>query len=201
MGDDCDDFGKHIIPEAIHKVNVFAHAFTGYWEDIGTIRSFYDANLALTDARPAFDFYQPDAPVYTHARFLAGARMESCRIENGIVAEGSYICDAQIQRSVIGIRSILGPGVKVFNSIVMGADYYETPIDIERNNARSIPNVGIGANSSINRAIIDKNARIGERVIISNDENITEAEGENYYIRDGIVVVPKDAVIKAGTVI
>lgn len=201
MGDDRDDFGKHIIPEAIHKVNVFAHAFTGYWEDIGTIRSFYDANLALTDARPAFDFYQPDAPVYTHARFLAGARMESCRIENGIVAEGSYICDAQIQRSVIGIRSILGPGVKVFNSIVMGADYYETPIDIERNNVRSIPNVGIGANSSINRAIIDKNARIGERVIISNDENITEAEGENYYIRDGIVVVPKDAVIKAGTVI
>ena len=132
---------------------------------------------------------------------LAGARLESCRIENGMVAEGSYICDAQIERSVIGIRSVIGPGAKIFNSVVMGADYYETPVDIERNQARSVPNVGIGANSSINRAIIDKNARIGERVIISNDENVMEAEGKNYYIRDGIVVVPKDAVIEPGTII
>ena len=201
MGDDRDDFGKHIIPEAIKKVNVFAHTFSGYWEDIGTIRSFYEANLALTDSRPAFDFYQPDAPVYTHARFLAGARLESCRIENGIIAEGSYITDAQIQRSIIGIRSIIGPGAKVFNSVIMGADYYERPIDIERNGARGMPNVGIGANSSINRAIIDKNARIGERVIIQNAEGVREGEGENFYIRDGIVVVPKDAVIKPGTVI
>ncbi len=201
MGNQHDDFGKHIIPEAIHKVGVFAHTFAGYWEDIGTIRSFYEANLALTDARPAFDFYLPDAPVYTHARFLAGARLESCRIENGIIAEGSYICDAQIQRSIIGIRSVIGPGVKLFNSVVMGADFYEKPNDMERNVARGIPNVGIGANASINRAIIDKNARIGERVIIENSEGVSEAEAENYYIRDGIVVVPKDAVISAGTVI
>ena len=201
LRDEREDFGKHIIPEAIKKVNAFAHTFSGYWEDIGTIRSFYDANLALTDARPDFDFYLPEAPIYTRARFLAGARLESCRIENGMVAEGSYICDAQIQRSVIGIRSVIGPGAKIFNSVVMGADYYETPADIERNQVRSVPNVGIGSNSSINRAIIDKNARIGERVIISNDENVMEAEGKNYYIRDGIVVVPKDAVIEPGTVI
>mgnify|MGYP003336072427 CR=1 FL=1 len=161
----------------------------------------YEANLALTDSRPAFDFYQPDAPVYTHARFLAGARLESCRIENGIIAEGSYITDAHIQRSIIGIRSIIGPGAKVFNSVVMGADFYERPIDIERNGARGTPNVGIGANSTINRAIIDKNARIGERVLIQNAEGVREGEGENFYIRDGIVVVPKDAVIEPGTVI
>lgn len=201
MGDDHDDFGKHIIPAAIHKVGVYGHTFDGYWADIGTISSFYEANLSLTDARPAFDFYLPDAPVYTHARFLAGARMESCRIENGIVAEGCYICDAQIQRSIIGIRSVIGPGVKVFNSVVMGADYYETPRDIERNAARGIPNVGIGANASINRAIVDKNARIGERVIINNEQGVREAEGDNYYIRDGIVIVPKDAVINPGTII
>ncbi|MFT5087016.1 MAG: glucose-1-phosphate adenylyltransferase [Candidatus Latescibacterota bacterium] len=201
VGDDREDFGKHIIPEAIHKVGVYGHTFDGYWADIGTIRSFYEANLALTDARPAFDFYVPDAPVYTHARFLAGARMESCRIEKGIVAEGSYISDAQIQRSIVGIRSVIGPGAKLFNSIMMGADFYETPIDIERNSARGIPNVGIGANASINRAIIDKNARIGERVIIDNAEGVREADGDNYYIRDGIVVVPKDAIINSGTII
>jgi glucose-1-phosphate adenylyltransferase len=201
VGDDREDFGKHIIPEAIHKVGVYGHTFDGYWADIGTIRSFYEANLALTDARPAFDFYVPDAPVYTHARFLTGARMESCRIEKGIVAEGSYISDAQIQRSIVGIRSVIGPGAKLFNSIMMGADFYETPIDIERNSARGTPNVGIGANASVNRAIIDKNARIGERVIIDNAEGVREADGDNYYIRDGIVVVPKDAIINSGTII
>jgi len=201
VGDERDDFGKHIIPEAIHKVGVYGHTFDGYWADIGTIRSFYDANLSLTDARPAFDFYLPDAPIYTHARFLAGARMESCRIDKGIVAEGSYIRDAQIQRSIIGIRSVIGSGAKLFNSIMMGADFYETPIDIERNFAKGVPNVGIGDNASINRAIIDKNARIGERVIINNAEGVREAEGDNYYIRDGIVVVPKDAIINPGTII
>ncbi len=201
VGDDRDDFGRHIIPEAIHKVGVFAHTFGGYWADIGTISSFYEANLALTDARPAFDFYLPDAPIYTHARFLAGARMESCRIENGIVAEGSYICDAQIQRSIVGIRSVIGPGVKLFNSVMMGADFYETPTDITRNAARGIPNVGIGANASINRAIIDKNARIGERVLIHNDGGVRESEANNDSIRDGIVIVPTDAIISPGTII
>ena len=127
--------------------------------------------------------------------------MESCRIEKGIVAEGSYISDAQIQRSIVGIRSVIGPGAKLFNSIMMGADFYETPIDIERNSARGTPNVGIGANASVNRAIIDKNARIGERVIIDNAEGVREADGDNYYIRDGIVVVPKDAIINSGTII
>ncbi|MEE3259979.1 MAG: glucose-1-phosphate adenylyltransferase [Candidatus Latescibacterota bacterium] len=201
MSSDQDDFGRHIIPDAIHKVGVFAHTFEGYWEDIGTIRSFYEANLALTDPQPPFDFYRADAPVYTHPRFLAGARLEHCQIERGIVCEGSYIRYAQIERSVIGIRSIIGEGCQIANAIIMGADFDESPGALERNAARGIPNIGIGAHTTIDGAIIDKNARIGERVSITNREGVSEAEGNNYYIRNGIVVVAKDAVLPAGTVI
>ena len=201
MGSDQDDFGKHIIPDAIHKVGVYAHTFDGYWEDIGTIRSFYEANLALTDAQPPFSFYHSGAPIYTHARFLAGTRLENCRIERGIVCEGSYIRYAQIERSVIGIRSVIGAGCQIANTIIMGADFDETPGDIERNASQGIPNVGIGANTTIDGAIVDKNARIGDQVNITNRAGVKEAEGPHYYIRDGIVVVAKDAVIPSGTVI
>jgi len=195
MGSDQDDFGKHIIPDAIHKVGVYAHTFDGYWEDIGTIRSFYEANLALTDAQPPFSFYHSGAPIYTHAPFLAVTRLENCRIERRIVCEGSYIRYAQIERSVIGIRSVIGAGCQIANTIIMGADFDETPGDIERNASQGIPNVGIGANTTIDGAIVDKNARIGDQVNITNRAGVKEAEGANYYIRDGIVVVAKDAVI------
>ena len=201
MGSDQDDFGKHIIPGAIHKIGVFAHTFEGYWEDIGTIRSFYEANLALTDRPPPFDFYRADAPIYTHARFLAGTRLEDCHIERGIICEGSYIRSAQIERSVIGIRSVIGANCQIANTIVMGADSEESPADRARNAAQGIPNMGIGANSTITGAIIDKNARIGERVCITNKDRGVEADEANYHIRDGIVVVPKDAVIPSGTVV
>ena len=201
MSSDQDDFGKHIIPGAIHKVGVFAHTFAGYWEDIGTIRSFYEANLALTDRPPPFDFYRADAPIYTHARFLAGTRLENCHIERGIICEGSSIQSARIERSVIGIRSVIGANCQIANTIVMGADSEESPADRVRNAAQGIPNVGIGANSAITGAIIDKNARIGERVCITNKDRGVEADATNYYIRDGIVVVPKDAVIPSGTVV
>ena len=201
MGSDQDDFGKHIIPSAIHKVGVFAHTFEGYWEDIGTIRSFYEANLALTDRPPPFDFYRADAPIYTHARFLAGTRLENCHIERGIICEGSSIQSARIERSVIGIRSVIGANCRIANTIVMGADSEESPADRVRNAAQGIPNVGIGANSAITGAIIDKNARIGEGVCITNKDRGLEADETNYYIRDGIVVVPKDAVIPSGTVV
>ena len=201
MGSDQDDFGKHIIPGAIHKIGVFAHTFEGYWEDIGTIRSFYEANLALTDRPPPFDFYRADAPIYTHARFLAGTRLEDCHIERGIICEGSYIRSAQIERSVIGIRSVIGANCQIANTIVMGADSEESPADRARNAAQGIPDMGIGANSTITGAIIDKNARIGERVCITNKDRGVEADEANYHIRDGIVVVPKDAVIPSGTVV
>ena len=201
MSSDQDDFGKHIIPSAIHKVGVFAHTFEGYWEDIGTIRSFYEANLALTDRPPPFDFYRADAPIYTHARFLAGTRLEHCYIERGIICEGSYIQSARIERSVIGIRSVIGANCQIAHTIVMGADSEESPADRARNAAQGLPNMGIGANTKITGAIIDKNARIGEGVCITNKDRGVEAGEDNYYIRDGIVVVPKDAVIPAGTVI
>ncbi len=199
MGSDEDDFGKHIIPKAIQKVGVFAHPFEGYWEDIGTIRSFYDANLALTDSEPPFDFYRADAPIYTHPRFLAGTRLEKCQIERGIICEGSSVGYASIERSVIGIRSVVGEGCQIANTIVMGADFVETTADLERNIAQGIPNVGIGAHTRIDGAIIDKNARIGERVSITNREGVREADRDNYYIREGIVVVAKDAVIETGS--
>ena len=201
MSSDQDDFGKHIIPDAIHKVGVFAHTFDGYWEDIGTIRSFYEANLALTDRQPPFNFYRADAPIYTHARFLSGTRLENCHIERGIICEGSYIRSARIERSVIGIRSVIGANCQISNTIVMGADSDESPADRARNTAQGIPDMGIGANSTITGAIIDKNARIGERVCITNKDRGVEADETNYYIRDGIVVVPKDAVIPSGTVV
>ena len=201
MSSDQDDFGKHIIPSAIHKVGVFAHTFEGYWEDIGTIRSFYEANLALTDRSPPFDFYRADAPIYTHARFLAGTRLENCHIERGIICEGSYIQSAQIEHSVIGIRSVIGANCQIAHTIVMGADSEESPADRTRNAAQGIPNMGIGTNTQITGAIIDKNARIGEGVRITSKDRGVEAGETNYYIRDGIVVVPKDAVIPSGTVI
>lgn len=201
MSSDQDDFGKHIIPSAIHKVGVFAHTFEGYWEDIGTIRSFYEANLALTDRPPPFDFYRAAAPIYTHARFLAGTRLENCHVERGIICEGSYIQSARIEHSVIGIRSVIGANCQIAHTIVMGADSEESPADRVRNAAQGIPNMGIGANTKITGAIIDKNARIGEGVCITNKDRGVEAGATNYYIRDGIVVVPKDAVIPSGTVI
>jgi glucose-1-phosphate adenylyltransferase len=156
VNNDKEDFGRDIIPDAIRKVGVYAHIFEGYWEDIGTIRSFYDANLALTGPEPSFEFYQPDGPIYTHPRYLAGARLEGCRIEKGIVAEGSYIQDAQIERSVIGVRSTIRPRSRIFNTVMMGADFYESPADLERVKAQGIPPIGVGAGSTINRAIIDQ---------------------------------------------
>jgi glucose-1-phosphate adenylyltransferase len=198
VGMDQDDFGKHVIPAAIDRLNVFAHTFDGYWEDIGTISAFYRANISLTDPTPPFQFHQPDAPIFTHQRFLAGSRMLGCRVDRGILGEGCTLHDAEIEQSVVGVRSQIGRGVRIYQSVVMGADLYEAPADSERNRARGVPDIGIGAKSVIHRAIVDKNARIGEGVIISNDARVHEADGDGYHIREGIVVVPKDAVIPDG---
>ncbi|MDE2697647.1 MAG: sugar phosphate nucleotidyltransferase, partial [Gemmatimonadota bacterium] len=196
-----DDFGKHIIPAAIHSHNVYAHRFEGYWEDIGTIRAFYEANLALTTPAPLFTFYQPGAPIYTRPRYLAATKLDGCHLKQCKIGDGSDIQDAEIEHAVIGIRSIVGPRVKLTNTVMMGADFYETPEDKKRNKQKGIPNVGIGPGCVIDSAIIDKNARIGENVTIQNAKNIREAERDAYAIRDGIVVITKDAIIPSGTVI
>ncbi|MFH1572238.1 MAG: glucose-1-phosphate adenylyltransferase [Gemmatimonadota bacterium] len=199
LGNELEDFGKHVIPGAIDKLSVYGHTFRGYWADVGTIRSFYEANLALADRHPPFRFDEANRPVYTHQRYLAGSRLDRCRVDRSIIAEGCRMRDAEIERSIIGVRSVLEPGVRVNSSVIMGADYCESAADMERNAALGVPNIGIGAGSVIHRAIVDKNARIGERVVIANDSGLETADGNGYYIREGIVIVPKDASIVSGT--
>ncbi len=189
------DFGKHIIPHAIKERNVSGYIFNGYWEDIGTIRAFYEANLDLTDLLPQYSFFDASAPIYTHPRFLPGSKINGAALRQAIIADGCIISDAHIERSVIGVRSVIQTGATIRNSIVMGADFYETePTQV----ARGIPPIGIGRNCVIDRAIIDKNARIADGVVITPEGKPNDYDGGNYFIRDGIVVVPKNAVIPAG---
>jgi glucose-1-phosphate adenylyltransferase len=189
------DFGKHIIPQSIQERHVSGYIFDGYWEDIGTIRAFYEANLDLTDLLPQYSFFDASAPIYTHPRFLPGSKINGATLHQAIIADGCIISDAHLERSVIGVRSIIQTGATIRNSIVMGADYYET------NSARSergLPAIGIGRNCVIDRAIIDKNARIADGVVITPEGKPADLDAGNYFIRDGIVVVPKNAVIPPG---
>ncbi len=187
------DFGRDIIPAALANYDVYGYIFNGYWEDIGTIGAFYRANLDLTAECPQFNFYDPQAPIYTHPRFLPASRMENCKVETSIISEGCSIRDAKISNSVIGIRTFVDRQAEICNSLIMGADFYDA-------NSLSIP-VGIGSNSKIQDAIVDKNARIGRNVRIENTRKLRDFDGGNYYIRDGLVIIPKNAVIEDGTVI
>jgi glucose-1-phosphate adenylyltransferase len=191
-----DDFGKHIIPASLQKYKVFAYIFQGYWEDIGTVRAFFEANLALTDTVPAYNFFDRADPIYTHARFLPASKVNGASIRQAIVADGCIITDARIDRAVIGLRSVIESGATIRNSVLMGADFYEGegPPPAPGN-----PPLGIGRNTVIDGAIIDKNARIGDGVVITPEGKPANVDGGNYYIRDGVVVVPKGAVISDGT--
>jgi glucose-1-phosphate adenylyltransferase len=191
-----DDFGKHIIPASLKTHKVFAYIFQGYWEDIGTVRAFFDANLALTDTVPPYNFFDWVHPIYTHARFLPASKINGATIHRAIVADGCIITDAHIEHSLVGIRSVIESGAKVRNTVLMGADFYEGEGPPP---APGCPALGIGRNAVIDGAIIDKNARIGEGVVISPEGKSANVDSENYYIRDGVVVVPKGAVIPAGT--
>jgi glucose-1-phosphate adenylyltransferase len=195
------DFGKEIIPQSIHRHRVTAYVFDGYWEDIGTIRSFYDANLALTGASPKFNFYDIKMPIYTHPRNLPGSKLSNCNIHQSVVSEGCILTGADIKHSIIGVRSRIGGGTTIKNSIVMGADRFETVEQLEENAARKAANIGIGNHCTIINAIIDKDVRIGDNVSIINAHNLQEKDEETYCIRDGIIVIPKGAVIRSGTVI
>ncbi len=194
---DVDDFGKEVIPHAIHTHKVVGYEFSGYWEDIGTIRAFYQANLDLTQPSPPFSFYDIDRPIYTHARFLPGSIVAGAQLINVSLADGCYIGEAEISHSVIGLRSQVMDGAVIKDTVMMGADYYEGN---NRHKASEVP-IGAGKNSYIEGAIIDKNARIGEGVVIKPFPLGTEQEGENWFIRDGIVVVPKSVIIPPGTII
>ena len=190
-----EDFGKNVIPAAIKDRRVHAHIFQGYWEDIGTIRSFFEANLALAEIEPPFSFYRPESTVYSRPRFLPASKINGATMQRAVVSDGCIITDASLERCVIGIRSIIESGAVLRNVVMMGADYYEA----EAAPRSGTPPVGIGRNTTINDAIVDKNARIGERVVISPEGKPSEYDGENFYIRDGIVIIPKNAVIPDGS--
>ncbi len=199
LNNDLVDFGKHIIPRAIKKYDVRSHIFQGYWEDIGSIRSFFEANLDLAAIVPPFSFFESHAPIYTHSRFLPASKINGATIRNAIVSDGCVITDAQIDRAIIGIRSVIQNGAKITNSVLMGADFYPYDDDQMETLPPGTPPVGIGKGTTITNAIIDKNARIGDNVVITPQGKPDNLDGENYFIRDGIVVVPKDAVIPSGT--
>jgi glucose-1-phosphate adenylyltransferase len=188
------DFGKHVIPQSIQNQHVSAFIFKGYWEDIGTVRAFYEANLDLTDIVPEYSFFDADWAIYTHPRFLPGSKINGATLRHALISDGCIISDAHIERSVIGIRSTIQSGATIRNSIVMGADYFEQ----DRPSDSGEPPIGIGRNCVIDRAIIDKNARIADGVVITPEGKASNLDAENYFIRDGIVVVPKNAVIPAG---
>jgi glucose-1-phosphate adenylyltransferase len=202
LGDNPDshDFGKEIIPAALSRYRVACHFFQGYWEDIGTIASFYRANLALAK-EGQFALYDPDFPLYTRPRFLSPTRMVETTVRESMIAEGSIIGRSLIEDSVVGIRSRIGDGVELHGALIMGNDRYETETEREADFARGIPPLGIGDGAVIRKAILDKDARIGRKVQILNEKGLQEHDGGNYYIRDGIVIVPKAAVVHDGTVI
>lgn len=200
LNNDLDDFGKHIIPPSLQTYKVMTYIFQGYWEDIGTVRAFFEANLALTDTLPPYNFFDRAAPIYTHPRFLPASKINAATIRHAVVGDGCIISDAHIERAIIGIRSIIKSGATIRNSIIMGADYYEDEAaEMYENNSGMHPPIGIGKNSVIDRAIIDKNARIGESVVITPDGKAPNVDNTNYYIRDGVVVIPKNATIPDGT--
>ena len=202
LANELPDFGKEIIPLAISKLKVNAYIFDGYWEDIGTIRNFYETNLELTTVKPPFDFYDEDRPIYTHRRNLPPSKMNFSTMNQSIASEGCIITNANITNSIVGIRTIIETGSSLNGVICMGADFYETEIQKLQNAEARIPNVGIGRGAIIKGAIIDKNVRIGEGCRIGVDE-ITRADGNygSYYIVDGVIVIPKNTVLYPGTVL
>ncbi|MGH1392968.1 MAG: glucose-1-phosphate adenylyltransferase [Trichormus sp.] len=198
------DFGKEIIPDAAKDYNVQAYLFDGYWEDIGTIEAFYDANLALTQQPlPPFSFYDEEAPIYTRARYLPPTKLLDCHVTESIIGEGCILKNCRIQHSVLGVRSRIESGCIIEESLLMGADFYQPFVERQCSIDKGDIPVGIGPDTIIRRAIIDKNARIGHDVKIINKDNVQEAnrETQGFYIRSGIVVVLKNAVIPDGTII
>ncbi|KAJ4966280.1 hypothetical protein NE237_018129 [Protea cynaroides] len=199
----CNDFGSEIIPSAVKDYNVHAYLFNDYWEDIGTIKSFFDANLALTQQPPKFQFYDPKTPFFTSPRFLPPSKINKCRILNAIISHGCFMRECSVQNTIVGLRSRLENGVELQDTMMMGADYYQTEAEIAFLLAEGEVPIGVGENTKIRNCIIDKNAKIGRDVVIANHEGIQEADrpNEGFYIRSGITVILKNATIKDGTII
>ncbi|MBA2304518.1 MAG: glucose-1-phosphate adenylyltransferase [Acidobacteria bacterium] len=187
------DFGKEIIPKSLANQRVHPYIYRGYWADVGTIDAFYQANIQLTQRTAPFNFFHPRFPIYTHPRFLPGTRVHGCRIDGSIVAEGCLLDECDVSDSVVGIRTHIDRGSKVTRSVLLGADSYEEELA-----AGNVP-LGVGRNVVLDRVIVDKNARIADGVRLVNAQNVQEADGDGYYIRNGIIIVPKGGEVKAGT--
>ena len=201
LDNDYTDFGKHIIPGAIRTHRVYSHVFQGYWEDIGTIRSFFEANLELTSVLPRFNFFDMTAPIYTRPRFLPSCKVNGATVEHSLIADGCIINSARIRHSLVGLRSVVGEGSDLYRTVVMGSDFYEHAVSIAQNEAAGHPRIGIGRNTRIENAIIDKNSRIGDNCVISPAGKPAEVDHPLYYIRDGVLIIPKSGCIPHGTVI
>ncbi len=195
------DFGKDILPDMIGHRRVAAHLFRGYWRDIGTIGSLYEANLALTAEDPPFRFHHPDGPIYTRQRFLPASKLIDASVRSSILSDGCLLFGSELDHCVIGIRSRVQKGARLKDVVMMGADYYEDDDVRAANSERGIEPMGIGRESIIERAIIDKNARIGPRCVIRGDADRPDMDGDGWHVRDGIVIIPKDATLPEGTVI
>ena len=195
------DFGREIIPAAIEKYTVQAHLFKDYWEDIGTIRAFYEANLDLASPLPKFNFFDASAPIYTRSRYLPPSKMHGCDIDNSMVSEGCILNGVKVRNSIVGLRSRIDNGVDIEDSIIMGSDVFESIEELNSNIERGVPHIGIDQNTIIRRAIVDKNVRIGKNVKLLNREAAEnfDAPDRSYYIREGIIIIPKGAVIPDGT--
>ncbi len=203
LENDYTDFGKHIIPRAIESHRVCSYIFQGYWEDIGTIRAFFEANLDLAAELPRFDFFDMSAPIFSRPRFLPGSKINGAQIDHAVVSDGCIINRSTIRHSIIGLRMLVGEGTELHRVVALGCDYYESQESIDAHEKAGKPRIGIGLNCRIENAIIDKNARIGNNVVISpaGKSDTFKHPQELYYIRDGIVVIPKGASIPDGTVI
>lgn len=195
------DFGRDILPSMLDRKRVVAHLFDGYWEDIGTIGAFYEANLALTRANPPFHFFHPEAPIYTHQRFLPPSTLRDTQVRNALLSDGCFIEAAEISDSLIGVRTRIRAGCVLRGAIVMGADYIEDPQQREHNRALGRPNLGLGANCQVERAIIDKNARISEGCVIRGVPDAPDSHHAGWSMVSGIAVIHKNAVLPPGTVI
>jgi glucose-1-phosphate adenylyltransferase len=193
------DFGREVIPSALGRYRVSAYLFRGYWADVGTIDSFYQANILLTHSGAEFSFYDPHRPIYTHPRFLPGSRFSDCAVREAIVAEGCVLDRCRIEESVVGIRTSIQPGAVIRRSVLLGADYFEA--DDAAPARGDAPRLGVGRDVVLDRVIVDKNARIGDGARLVNESGIEHADGRGYVIRNGIVIVPKDGVISPGTVV
>ena len=201
LENDMSDFGKHIIPRSIGTHRVYSFVYQGYWEDIGTIRAFFEANLDMTSTMPQFDFFQMETPVYTRPRFLPASKINGAAIDQAIISDGCIIDRSRISQSLIGVRCLIAPGCRVHRSILLGSNNYETEASKAASDQDGIPRIGVGGTPRIENTIVDKNARIGADCVITPEDKPEQLDGKNYFIRDGIVIIPKNAVIPDGTVI